>query len=849
MASKNMFALTDFRGVNYREENLAQSVSPGADNVDTSRGLVAKRKGYSQLFGSLGAYPTRGVVTHLDSLAYFEGNGSIYRASGTALESVDDFSAGTKDVVQLVDGDLYLFPPNGQKPNFLEYNDVPYSGGEWSSIVSKSVDGVVINTRGFVGVDGYDIQSSKNVDFTNIDEIVFDYVTVDTSQQSGFYVCQIIIGGTTVWNISGSDDLTVVGETVNCSSLTGELSVTIRAKGDEGSGDDVGGVNWTVTNFRFNYPTTITGQEGYYEKVFDLTAAPVFAKLVFDTSALVGGSISASYKTSADNDSYSGTKYATSGQDIDLARYVKVTVDFSYTNQYPIDLIFLDSLKISYSLSYTPVSIQTSQDGKLRGIGVGNFVYMTAGEQPFKDDGTLASVLGIAAPPEAPTLSDSSVAGLPTGIYKGIFTLVNVDGVESDGSLVSTQVTVSSEKITWTVPVGGTDCVARRLYRTIAGGSVYYLVTEIEDNTTTTYTDNNTDLEIQNSSNIAPDANTNLVPPDSTIIAEHGNHLWFVPSSNEKRLYFSRVFGSDSSAPYAAFEQVPTDYYYEFPHSITGIKSFAGHLIVTGNYFTTIIVGTIFGGTLDNTIIKKIDNMGAVTHEAMALAEGTNGKLLAMMTKHGISYLTTGQYETDLGRAPLSQPISPKLKDAVLTDAFLFYFRDFLYAGFTNSSGIRVIYRFDFFRSTWDGPWDIPLFSMEEFNKGIIGADNEVVQLHTMFNADTDNGTNIAMVYNLRFASSGENVTLGKSYIVANNDTVPTSLAIALQGDSDIRAWNIGSGWSEPNVSLIGMQKEMLRALGSLNMQGDRFGVQLSDASENSITIKKIVISYQQKGG
>lgn len=96
-----------------------------------------------------------------------------------------------------------------------------------------------------------------------------------------------------------------------------------------------------------------------------------------------------------------------------------------------------------------------------------------------------------ATAPGAPTLADSGAAGLPNGTYLGKVTYVNAEGAETAGGTASDAVVVASKQITWTVAVDSSGvAVARNLYRTLNGGSTYYYIGTIADNTTTTFTDN-----------------------------------------------------------------------------------------------------------------------------------------------------------------------------------------------------------------------------------------------------------------------------------------------------------------------------------------------------------------------
>ena len=106
--------------------------------------------------------------------------------------------------------------------------------------------------------------------------------------------------------------------------------------------------------------------------------------------------------------------------------------------------------------------------------------------------GTLTDVVvlsDVAAPATAPTLTISSGTGL-TGDYYGKVTYIAADGAESDLSVASNKVTITDNVIYWSnIPTGPAGTMQRKLYRTRADGSIYYLLATLDDNTTTTYTD------------------------------------------------------------------------------------------------------------------------------------------------------------------------------------------------------------------------------------------------------------------------------------------------------------------------------------------------------------------------
>ena len=56
--------------------------------------------------------------------------------------------------------------------------------------------------------------------------------------------------------------------------------------------------------------------------------------------------------------------------------------------------------------------------------------------------------------------------------------------------------TMGDQHALTSIPTGPTGTLGRRIYRTLTGGSIYYLLHEIPDNSTTSYTDNKADVEL-----------------------------------------------------------------------------------------------------------------------------------------------------------------------------------------------------------------------------------------------------------------------------------------------------------------------------------------------------------------
>lgn len=118
--------------------------------------------------------------------------------------------------------------------------------------------------------------------------------------------------------------------------------------------------------------------------------------------------------------------------------------------------------------------------------------------------------------PTAPTaaLASPAAAGnVDNGAHRYLYTYVTADG-ETEAGAVSAAVTVSDKTVNGQVAltniaIGGSAVTARKLYRTVAGGSTYLLLATISNNTATTYTDNIADSSLGAQ---APTTNTTVDP-------------------------------------------------------------------------------------------------------------------------------------------------------------------------------------------------------------------------------------------------------------------------------------------------------------------------------------------------
>ena len=108
-----------------------------------------------------------------------------------------------------------------------------------------------------------------------------------------------------------------------------------------------------------------------------------------------------------------------------------------------------------------------------------------------------ARILGIPAPVDAGVASAGG-AGLLTGAYAYVYTFTQkISGVlvnESPPSPMSNTVTLADDELAGTIDVSTeADVTGRRIYRTAAGGTDYFMSIDVDDNTSTSFVDNTTD--------------------------------------------------------------------------------------------------------------------------------------------------------------------------------------------------------------------------------------------------------------------------------------------------------------------------------------------------------------------
>lgn len=173
-----------------------------------------------------------------------------------------------------------------------------------------------------------------------------------------------------------------------------------------------------------------------------------------------------------------------------------------------------------------------------------NYLFMgNGGVGPYKYDGLIFTQHGVSAPVATCSVASSTTGSLTTsGQYTYRITHVNTALVESDlGPATATFVlsTVGLSIALTSIPVATSPSQginARRIYRTLSGGSSYFRVATLSDNTTTTYTDTTADASLGSA---AP--TDNGVPPKYNAIIYSNNILFVNDASNPNYVWYSTI--------------------------------------------------------------------------------------------------------------------------------------------------------------------------------------------------------------------------------------------------------------------------------------------------------------------
>ncbi len=182
---------------------------------------------------------------------------------------------------------------------------------------------------------------------------------------------------------------------------------------------------------------------------------------------------------------------ATRWQTSDIDRGIDKAVD-RYSAYYP-NVTFIDMQMQAYQRTYP---YPTPWNASYPVLWIEKVLY------PLQVYGT-----GFSAPASAPTLAKATGSTLGVGIYQYLVTYLTQGGETTAGTSGSVTTTTGNTNVNLTnIPIGPStpsipsiatnNVIGRNIYRTTVGGSTFYLLAAIADNTTTTYTDNAADSSL-----------------------------------------------------------------------------------------------------------------------------------------------------------------------------------------------------------------------------------------------------------------------------------------------------------------------------------------------------------------
>jgi hypothetical protein len=180
---------------------------------------------------------------------------------------------------------------------------------------------------------------------------------------------------------------------------------------------------------------------------------------------------------------------------------------------------------------------------------------------------------GISAPAAAPTTVQGAAGLLPAGTYQYVVTFLNQGTIaESNPSPASTALTIAaSKKIELsTIPVSTDGQVnARRIYRTLKDNTQeYFFVAQINDNFTTTYSDNVIQDDLGDRVSF-----DNGLPPSIVELIEIWRERLF--ASDGVDLFFSGIAHPQGFSEFDVIQVYPDD-----GHRIRGLLAFGDRLVI-----------------------------------------------------------------------------------------------------------------------------------------------------------------------------------------------------------------------------------------------------------------------------
>lgn len=275
--------------------------------------------------------------------------------------------------------------------------------------------------------------------------------------------------------------------------------------------------------------------------------------------------------------------------------------------------------------------------------------------------------IGYIIPASNCTLADGGAGSMGAGKYYYKITYKYIDG-ESNQCAADVNITIAASKqvALSAIPTGSAMVTGRAIYRTTAGGSVYKLLTIINDNTTTTYADNIADAGL--GADIDVDNIYTYIRPCKYMV-NHKGRMWYAGNPT----YPSTIFYSKSLSP----EANPALYFWDIGKGdgdvIAGLAVNLGALVILKQYSTWVISGDTPVGTSADMILENVNpSIGTLSHWTISHA---GNDLLFLSPKVGVQRLKriilsdTESMDTEALSDKISTTINDDLQQSILSIA------------------------------------------------------------------------------------------------------------------------------------------------------------------------------------
>jgi hypothetical protein len=207
------------------------------------------------------------------------------------------------------------------------------------------------------------------------------------------------------------------------------------------------------------------------------------------------------------------------------------------------------------------------------------------------------------------TAAAAAASQLSAGAYSYKITFVTKDELESNAGLASTSVTLSAAggiDLSAIPTSSDTQVIARKIYRTVADGSLYLYLARLNDNTTTTYSDTTPDLSLGSTDPpVAGSVNVDNSPPPKAGIVKKWKRTVFLagnPTAPET------VYFSEDDEP----QSFPTNNAVQLDGKITGLYETLSGLVITTENGTWQCIGN----NPDFQFDKILEEVGCVGRRA-----------------------------------------------------------------------------------------------------------------------------------------------------------------------------------------------------------------------------------------